>query len=327
MCSAAALRWRPLVPADVPAMTTLMAQIEESDHYGWHFDADFLARWLAEPMIDLGRGSTAAFDADRMVAVGVLAARSEADPVHAMRYEGGVHPGYRGSGLGSALLDWAVSAAVPLHLSRFPGRPLEVQCGFPESDRAAAALFGQHGFTPVRYSRAMTRGLDRAGLPPVRVPEGYEIIPYRADLDEAMRVAKNEAFRDHWGVTPTPPEVWRSQFTGREFCPGLSPLAVDPATGQIVGLIVTHLRTGHTAATGRRDAHLADVATLRQARGRGIATALLATTLHAACDAGFDTASLNVDAENSTGALQVYEKSGFEVVDTWVAYGRAVASE
>ena len=126
-------------------MTTLMAEIEESDHYGWHMDADFLARWLADPMIDVARGSTAAFDGDRMVATGVLAARVEADPVHAMRYEGGVHPGYRGRGLGSALLGWAVSAAVPLHLSRFPGQPLEVRCAFPESDEAAAGLFGQHG--------------------------------------------------------------------------------------------------------------------------------------------------------------------------------------
>jgi mycothiol synthase len=308
-------------------MTTLLTEIEESDHYGWHFDADFLARWLADPMIDLGRGSTAAFDADRMVALGVLAARSEADPVHGMRYEGGVHPGYRGRGLGRALLDWAVSAAVPLHLDRFPGRPLEVRCGFPESDDAAAALFGQHGFQPVRYSRTMARGLDLAGLPPIRVPDGYQIIPYRADLNEPMRVAKNEAFRDHWGVTPTPPELWRSQFTGPEFCPELSPLAVDPATGQIVGLIVTHLRAARMAATGQRDAHLNDVATLRQARGRGVATALLATMLRAGCDEGFDTASLNVDAENPTGALRVYEKSGFEVVDTWVTYGRAIASE
>jgi mycothiol synthase len=90
--SAGTLQWRPVVPADVPAMTVLFAEIEESDQYGWHFSADFLARWLADPAIDLARGSTAAFDAGRMAAAGVLAARGEADPVHAMHYEGGVHP-------------------------------------------------------------------------------------------------------------------------------------------------------------------------------------------------------------------------------------------
>ncbi len=29
------------------------------------------------------------------------------NPVHDMRHEGGVHPSYRGRGLGGELLDWA----------------------------------------------------------------------------------------------------------------------------------------------------------------------------------------------------------------------------
>jgi mycothiol synthase len=322
--SAPALQWRPVVPADASAMAVLLADIEKADQYGWHLDADFLARWLADPLIDLARGSTAAFDGDRMVATGVLAARVEADPVHAMHYEGGVHPAYRGRGLGAALLDWAAAAAGPLHAERFGGQPLTVQCGFPLSDSAAAQLFAQHGFAPARYFRKMARGLDGDDLPPVRVPGGFEIVPYRADLDEPMRVAKNEAFRDHWDVTPSTPEAWRSQFTGAEFRPGLSPLAVSAATGQIAGLIVTHESAAETTATGRRDAHLNNVGTLREARGRGVATALIATMLRAAREHGFATASLDVDTENPTGALGVYEKSGFAVVDTWVTYARPV---
>jgi mycothiol synthase len=306
-------------------MTTLLAEIEQADRYGWHFDADFLARWLADPLIDLDRGSAAAFDADRMVATGVLAARSQADPVHGMRYEGGVHPAYRGRSLGSALLDWAVRAAGPIHADHFPGRPLEVLCGLKASDEAAAALFARHGFTPVRYFRKMTRGLERDRLPPVRMPDGFEIVAYRADLGEPMRVAKNEAFREHWGVTPTPPQEWRSRFTGPEFQPGLSPLAVEAVTGEIVGLIVTHLRAADTAATGQRDAHLVNVATLRRVRKHGIATALIATMLRAACERGFDTASLGVDSENPTGAIGVYQKSGFAVADTWVDYARDIS--
>jgi len=67
----------------------------------------------------------------------VLAARDQADPVRAMRYQGGVHPAYRGRGLGTALLDWAAGAAGVIHAGRFPGRPLSLQCGFPESDDRA----------------------------------------------------------------------------------------------------------------------------------------------------------------------------------------------
>lgn len=53
-----------------------------------------------------------------MVGYGVLTCRSGADPVHDMSHEGGVHPSYRGHGLGAELLDWAEQIAVPLHNDR-----------------------------------------------------------------------------------------------------------------------------------------------------------------------------------------------------------------
>jgi mycothiol synthase len=285
-----------------------------------------IARWTWPVRGSGARSCPRTFAAGRIVATGVLAARDQADPVRAMRYEGGVHPAYRGRGLGTALLDWAAGAAGVIHAGRFPGRPLSLQCGFPESDDRAAVLFAEHGFTPVRYFRRMTRRLERDNLPPARMPDGFEIVGYRADLDEPMRVAKNEAFAEHWDSTPTPPEMWRSRFTGPEFQPELSPLAVDAATGEIVGLVITHLNQAQTAAMGQRDAHLNNVATLRRARGLGIATALLVTMLQGARERGFGTASLDVDAENATGALGVYGKVGFTVADTWVTYGRDIAA-
>lgn len=321
--------WRPLTIADVLTLTTLVGEVEQADRYGWHFDAAFLARWLDDPLIDLDGGSIAAFDGERMGAMGVLSARSAADPVHRMRYEGSVHPVYRGRGLGAAILSWAVHAAPRLSSDHFPGHPLEVLCAIKEFDVPAAALFSGHGFTPVRWLRTMTRSVDGPDLPPVLVPAGIEIVPYglaredSADLDEQVRVAKIVAFREHWGVTPTRPQMWRTLFVGPEFQPDLSPLALDAATGEIVGLVITHLRTAETAATGRRDAHVNNVGTLPQARGRGIGSALMATMVLAAHEHGFDTSSLAVDSANATGALSLYDKAGFVVTGTWVTYARA----
>ena len=178
-----------------------------------------IARWTWPVRGSGARSCPRTFAAGRIVATGVLAARDQADPVRAMRYQGGVHPAYRGRGLGTALLDWAAGAAGVIHAGRFPGRPLSLQCGFPESDDRAAVLFAEHGFTPVRYFRRMTRRLERDNLPPARMPDGFDIVGYRADLDEPMRVAKNEAFAEHWDSTPTPPEMWRSRFTGRNSSP------------------------------------------------------------------------------------------------------------
>ena len=53
------------------------------------------------------------------------------------------------------------------------------------------------------------------------------------------------------------------------------------------------------------------VGTLPAHRGRGLATGLLAEVLRRASDAGYVSASLNVDTANPTGALGIYERAGF----------------
>jgi mycothiol synthase len=37
-------------------------------------------------------------------------------------------------------------------------------------------------------------------------------------------------------------------------------------------------------------------------------------------EAGFDESSLDVDSENPTGALGIYERAGFEVESRWTNY-------
>jgi ribosomal protein S18 acetylase RimI-like enzyme len=67
------------------------------------------------------------------------------------------------------------------------------------------------------------------------------------------------------------------------------------------------------------------VGTLREHRGRGLAGALLRHSLLAYRDAGFDEAALDVDSDNPTGALGVYQRAGFRVERRFADYvlGRA----
>jgi ribosomal protein S18 acetylase RimI-like enzyme len=313
--------WRPITPDDPAALAAFLAEVEAVDHYGWHFDDEFVARLLADPTIDLAHGTIVAVHDGRVVAFGLLISRHEVDTIHSMGYEGSVHPEYRGQGLGGRLLDWAARAAIPLHTKRFPNVPLELQATFQATDSPTVAHFTAHGYNPARYFHEMRRDLPGERLPEVVVPEGFQIVAYRPELDEAMRLAKNEAFRDHWNFLPATPERWRTWFTGPEFQPGLSPLAIESGGG-IVSLIVTHERPAMTAATGKRDAHLTNVATVRRARGQGVASALIAHVLRDATDLGYDTASLDVDSENATGALGLYVKAGFTVTGTWAHYSR-----
>jgi mycothiol synthase len=78
-----------------------------------------------------------------------------------MVHEGGVHPSYRGRGLGSELLNWAEHAAVPLHEQRFPGRPLSLSSACLSTNAAAVALHEQRGYQPVRWFHDMVRDLSQ----------------------------------------------------------------------------------------------------------------------------------------------------------------------
>ncbi|HEV7848520.1 MAG TPA: hypothetical protein VGO88_04260 [Mycetocola sp.] len=59
-------------------------------------------------------------------------------------------------------------------------------------------------------------------IPAVVPPRGIRIRHCTSEWFEAARVAKNDAFRDHWGSQPTLEERW-GQFTGSpQFRPDLS---------------------------------------------------------------------------------------------------------
>jgi mycothiol synthase len=60
-----------------------------------------------------------------------------------------------------------------------------------------------------------------------------------------------------------------------------------------------------------------------QARGRGLASAVIAAALQAAADHDCQAASLQVDSDNVTGALQLYEKLGFSTSRTTVSWSLA----
>ncbi|MEY4339879.1 MAG: hypothetical protein RLZ14_1729, partial [Actinomycetota bacterium] len=65
---------------------------------------------------------------------------------------------------------------------------------------------------------------------------------------------------------------------------------------------------------GRRDAWIDNLGTLPEWRGRGVATALIAASLHAFTAEGLTHASIGVDSENPSGAARLYRALGFAPV-------------
>jgi ribosomal protein S18 acetylase RimI-like enzyme len=161
-----------------------------------------------------------------------------------------------------------------------------------------------------RVLEKMAQPLTVVDLPPLTVPSGVHIVPWPVDRDEEIRIAKNIAFADHWGSTPTAPLHWDHSVRGYGARPDLSFVALD-TDDRVVAHCLNKRYPSDDDTTGRSDGWIDNLGTLPEWRGKGVAAALVTHSLHAFTTAGFSHASIGVDSENPSGAAALYRRLGF----------------
>ena len=316
---------RGLLHDDIPAHADLLAAAEAVDATGEHYSEADLAEEYDNPDIELGRDVVGAFDDDGEL-VGYFAVyprAAEGQPLK-VHLEGTVRPSHRGRGLGTELVAAMLARADAVHAEREPANSARYVLLGPTSNVAQESVVTAAGLHPERWTfsmRAQLAELDLDGPPPP-LPDGCTVHTYSPAFDEPLRAAHNEAFLDHPDFTPWNEVMWAQWVSGsRNFRPELSLVVVrDDDPGRVVAYVQNNEFDAYFAATGRREAHVARVGTRRELRGRGVASALLGASLRRFRAAGFDEASLEVDAENPTGALGVYERAGFGVERRFANY-------
>ena len=319
------LNLRALRPDDAPAVTSILAEMERREPVDEAYDEPEVVQEMSSPAIDLARGSVAVLDGDTLVAFGALSIGAPSATWKAALW-GGVHPDHTHRGIGRRVIDHLVNRAREIRDADNPGAPGELKI-WAESNRPGTAAVGtQAGFDTWRYFLRMRRDLGDpvAQLPP---PDGLVIRPYRDADDDAVRLLSNESFADHWGSTPMDAARWRAEFAdSTSFQPDQSFAALaDPDTsipGPVAGFVLTSEFHGDTEHRGYRTGYVARVGTSRSARGRGVASALLARTLTGLSESGYRFAELGVDADSPTGAGRLYERAGFLAFTTSQVLGR-----
>jgi mycothiol synthase len=313
------LTTRPLTPDDVDAVAGLLQDAEKVDDTGENFEADDLTEWWVNELVDLARDGLAVCGEDGgIVGYGTVLAPPTFRDAFAVYLEGRVHPEHRRRGIGGAVLDWQLARGAEIHAERHPEAPARLSVGVFETMPGLAALVERAGLRAERWYRLMERPLT--DLPAVDAPD---LVPFSWDRDDEVRRAHNAAFTRHHGSSERDPASWQVMFTGqRAFRPELSRLAlVDDA---VAAYALVYVYESDTRATGIADAHFGQIGTLPEHRGRGLATVAIAASLRAAADAGCGRASLQVDSENVTGALRLYEGLGFAVRRTSVSWSRTL---
>src|SRR5512146_902957 len=301
-------RLRPPTEADLDGAAAVLIADQLDDVGTVVLDGDFLRNRWRRPGFDLVTDAWVVTDLTGTV---VAFGQATHDAPGVVESLGIVHPAHRGRGIGSALLDRIESRATMLLAGESATR---FRHSINANDRAAATMREARGLRPVRHFWHMEIDLAEP-LQPGPVPAGVEIagIDSPNDLPEVHAVLE-EAFSEHWGNYPEPYDQWVDEEASG---PGYDPALWLRATGggRMLGALTGNLwgERGWVGYLGVRAA----------GRGRGIGAALLREAFARFAARGARYAVLNVDAENTTGATELYERVGMRVVNRWDLWERS----
>lgn len=135
--------------------------------------------------------------------------------------------------------------------------------------------------------------------------------------------ANCEAFRDHWGFVEPLESMYDTWKENPDWDRTLTRVAW--AGDEVVGMVLIFIPHSHNERSMRKCADTESICVRRPWRKMGVATALIAQCLHALRDAGFDEAALGVDAQNLSGALKIYERMGYKMVQRYTRFEKVMS--
>jgi ribosomal protein S18 acetylase RimI-like enzyme len=288
--------------------------------------------FVASAIGDAATDSRLVFTADgTLAAVGMVSTPSAGGS--RVNLFGGVHPQWRGRGLGRELLGWQLTRAEEIHAARAPAAEWTAFATEAAADQVTARLLHRFGLAPERYWFDMTAPVPPAAAPaappdgpaappdgpagpadgPAALPDGLRSVAYEPAYEQALHAAFMEAFAENWGFQYRELDDWTPMSVRLEaFLPELSRLALDG--DEIAGFVLSQRDTEPAQFM------IAEVGVRAPWRRRGVAGGLLAEVLRDAGEAGMKTARLMVDADSPTGAVGVYERAGFTVESRAATY-------
>lgn len=300
---------RPARPDDLDAVCALLNRSEQHDGLPRVMLIDEFRENLDQPYIDLAADARVALRGDTLAGFEyVWNPPVEAGDDRAYLF-GEVDPEHRGHGVSRELLTWGVERATERLRSHQHGLPRYIRVDAFEGIDSNHRLYARLGFEQVRWFDELVRPLT--DLPAVPALADVELLPWPHDRDEEIRQARNAAFADHWGTSPMPASSWHTTVRGHGARPDLSVVAVDRASGGVVACSINHADPEDDELTGRQEAWVHNLGTVRQWRGRGLASAMIAWSLAAFAAQGFSHAMIGVDGESPTGAARLYRNLGF----------------
>jgi mycothiol synthase len=229
-----------------------------------------------------------------------------------------VHPDYRNIGIEDTIMEWAVERSREAGQER--NLPTRLRAGTRDYDTYGRDILERHGLSVVRYFFTMIRDLSLPIADP-QLPEGFTLDHSSNEPEDVARWVEtfNLSFIDHWNHHPLTPESHAHWLESPNYSPERDLIAVSP-DGTVAAFCFCWIDNDDNARNNRMEGWIDMLGTRRGYRKIGLGRAMLLAGLQRLQGDGMTHAKLGVDADNPTGALKLYEDTGFTRLHTYVSY-------
>lgn len=282
-------------------------------------DADAIRREWVSPNFNPAEDIRLVFAPDGQMAGYIEVWATAHVPVHPWMW-GRVDPDHQNQGVGTWLMHWAEERALRALPKVSDELRFAPRVGCVREAEHAKRLFEKLGYQYIRSSYHMLIEMD-APVPDAVFPDGITLRTYQTESDaEAIYIALEDSFRDHFGFVEEPVEEGLKRF--KHFWLGDSSdttllfMAMDGDQVAGINLCLPHAfddpEMGWVGTLGVR----------RPWRKHGLGLALLRHSFNEFHRRGLRKVGLGVDAQNLTGALHLYETAGMHVHQAFDQYER-----
>lgn len=308
---------------DLSNMVELINLCATVDYPELKTSVDELRRSLADPDVDLSQDLRLWYEGEQLLGFGRLrtspATPDSEDSSH-LWFQ--VHPAARHLGLEMNILAWGEQRIEQIELAR--QNRIKLRTGARESEPERIAFLQAQGFVAERYFYRMGRSLLEP-IPLPQFPTGFSLRSVE-EQDAVLWVEMfNQTFIDHWNFHPMTVEQWHHYGTDPNYRPDHDLVAVSPE-GRLAAFCYCHISPERNQRTGRNEGYVNLLGTRRGFRGQGLGRAMLLAGLHRLRQSGVETALLGVDADNPSGALQLYQSVGFSQRDSRTVFAKFVSA-
>jgi mycothiol synthase len=230
---------------------------------------------------------------------------------------GHLFPKWRRRGIATAMLKWNEARLRQIAMEHPKDKDRFFQAWAADTEEGTRRLLESQCYEPIRYELNLVRDLSEP-IPEIPIPEGLEVRPVKEEHIWSIVQAADEAFQDHWGYRPILKEEFEGWKASPNFRPELWKVAWDG--DQIAGSVQNFYNPLENEEYNRMRGYTEGISTRRPWRRRGLASALIVQSMKMFKAMGMTETAHGVDANNTSGALNLYRKLGYKVEKQYTIY-------